>query len=79
MATVINVLVGIVLVAVTIFIFSKVNETKSVSRPNTYSRPMYKAGPNWSSLLGYLIVVIIFGALLVIGGSVWDVYIDSPK
>ena len=45
----------------------------------SYSRPMYKAGPNWSSLLGYLIVVIIFGALLVIGVSVWDVYIDSPK
>ena len=38
----------------------------------SYSRPMYKAGPNWASLLGYLIITVIFGALIVGVVSVLD-------
>ena len=45
----------------------------------SYSRPMYKAGPNWGLLLGYLIGVVIFGALLVVGVSVLDLINNMLK
>ena len=45
----------------------------------SYSRPMYKAGPNWSSLLGYLIIAVIFGALVVGVVSVVDLINDMLK
>ena len=45
----------------------------------SYSRPMYKAGLNWSSLLGYLIIAVIFGALVVGVVSVVDLINDMLK
>ena len=42
----------------------------------SYSKPMYKAGPNWASRLGYLIIAVIVGVFIVVGVGILD-YINN--
>ena len=42
----------------------------------SYSKPMYKAGPNWASRLGYLIIAVIVGVFIVVVVGILD-YINN--